>query len=172
MRKPIFVRALDDGERLALEAGLRSPDAFVLRRCQILLASARGKRAPAIAADLGCDDDTVLKVLHAFNRAGLEVLRAKSRRPQHCHETFDEEGVERLRGLLHQSPRHFGQATDLWTLALAAQVSFEQGLTAGQVSPETIRCTLARLGVRWQRAKRWITSPDPAYGRKKGLVTA
>jgi hypothetical protein len=26
---------------------------------------------------------------------------------------------------------------------------------------------LARLGVRWERAKRWITSPDPEYARKK-----
>jgi hypothetical protein len=28
---------------------------------------------------------------------------------------------------------------------------------------------LARLGVRWKRAKRWIESPDPEYARKKGL---
>jgi hypothetical protein len=26
---------------------------------------------------------------------------------------------------------------------------------------------LARMGVRWQRAKHWITSPDPLYERKK-----
>jgi hypothetical protein len=45
---------------------------------------------------------------------------------------------------------------------LAAEISVAQGLTARQVSVETIRATLARLGVRWQRAKPWITSPDPA----------
>jgi len=50
---------------------------------------------------------------------------------------------------------------------LAADVSFERGLTAERVSGETIRATLERLGIRWQRAKRWITSPDPAYARKK-----
>jgi hypothetical protein len=33
---------------------------------------------------------------------------------------------------------------------------------------ETVRATLSRLlGVRWMRAKRWITSPDPLYERKK-----
>jgi hypothetical protein len=26
---------------------------------------------------------------------------------------------------------------------------------------------LVRLGVRWERAKRWITSPDPEYQRKR-----
>jgi len=28
------------------------------------------------------------------------------------------------------------------------------------------------LGIRWQRAKQWITSPDPEYARKKGVATA
>ncbi len=55
---------------------------------------------------------------------------------------------------------------------MAAEVSLERELTAQRVSGETIRATLARLGVRWLRAKkRWITSPDPEYARKKGAVT-
>jgi hypothetical protein len=36
MKPPIFVRTLSKDERKRLEAGLRSSDAFVLRRCQIL----------------------------------------------------------------------------------------------------------------------------------------
>jgi hypothetical protein len=44
---------------------------------------------------------------------------------------------------------------------MAAEVSFEEGLTKERVSGETVRATLARMGVRWQRAKHWITSPDP-----------
>jgi hypothetical protein len=54
---------------------------------------------------------------------------------------------------------------------MAAEVSFEEGITERRVSAETIRVTLARLGVRWERAKRWMESPDPAYARKKGLET-
>ena len=81
---------------------------------------------------------------------------------------FDEESAEALRGLLHRSPREFGRDTSLWTLSMAAEVAFEEGLVKRRVSGETIRATLARLlGVRWQRAKRWITSPDPLYERKK-----
>ncbi len=57
----------------------------------------------------------------------------------------------------------------MWTLEYAAQVSFEKGLTHRRVSAETIRATLVRLGVRWQRAKRWIETPDPEYERKKGI---
>src|SRR5688572_13454591 len=55
---------------------------------------------------------------------------------------------------------------------MAAEVAFEEGLSGGRVSGETIRATLSRLlGIRWQRAKRWITSPDPLYERKKGGAT-
>jgi hypothetical protein len=57
-------------------------------------------------------------------------------------------------------------------LELAAEVSFEQGLTRERVTDETIRATLQRLGIQWKRAKRWITSPDPAYARKKAAATA
>lgn len=45
MKPPIFVRPLSDAERETLKAGLRSPDAFVLRRCQILLASADANKS-------------------------------------------------------------------------------------------------------------------------------
>jgi hypothetical protein len=70
--------------------------------------------------------------------------------------------------VLHRSPREFGRETSLWTLSMAAEVAFEEGITQRRVSGETIRATLMRLlGVKWQRAKRWITSPDPLYERKK-----
>ena len=166
------MRPLTDAERAALAADLRSSDAFTLRRCQILLASARGERAPQIAGHLGCDDQTVLDAIAAFNGRGLGCLRRGSRRPRTTHPAFTPASAERLRALLHQRPRTFNRDTSLWTLELAAAVSFEQGLTATRVSGETIRATLARLGLGWQRAKRWITSPDPAYARKKGNATA
>ncbi len=174
MKRPIFVRPLSDAERKTLKAGLRSPDAFVLRRCQILLASADGKNAYQIAAELGCNSQTARDAIHVFNEKGLqEALKQGSKRPPHTvHRSFDEKGAEALREMLHQSPRKFGkQSSSLWTLEMAAQVSLEEGLTKERVSGETIRATLARMGVRWQRAKRWITSPDPLYTRKKGAAT-
>lgn len=172
MRTPIYVRPVTDAEREQLTAGLRSSDAFVLRRCQILLASARGERASQIARQLGCDAETVRRVIAAFNPRGVAALRKGSSRPQRIHAAFDRARGEHLRALLHQSPRTFGKPTSVWTLELAAEVSCEQGLTPTRVSGETIRATLERLRIRWQRAKQWITSPDPEYARKKGRATA
>jgi hypothetical protein len=53
VRKPVSIRELTVDERDPLKAGLRSPDTFTVRHCQILLASARGETAPAIAQFLG-----------------------------------------------------------------------------------------------------------------------
>jgi transposase len=163
----VFVRPPTVAERQTLEDSLRSPDAFVLRRAQIILASARGEQVGVIAPRVGFSGQAVRHVIHAFNAHGVAVLQAGSRRNRVIRSSFDTAGAEALRALLHQSPRLFDQPTSVWTLELAAQVAHEQGLTAWRVSGETIRATLARMGVRWRRAKEWITSPDPEYARKK-----
>jgi transposase len=172
MQAPLLVRSITDAERTALEAGLRSPAAFTLRRAQMLLASARGEHVPAIARALGCDEQTVRNAIHAFNDAGPAALAPGSSRPRTVHAAFDAAGAARLTALLHRSPRDFGHPTSLWTLELAAQTAQAEGLTPTRVTGETVRATLARRGVRWRRAKRWITSPDPAYQRKKAPATA
>jgi transposase len=165
--KPLFVRPLTDAERETLEANLRSPDAFVLRRAQIVLASAGGERSGQIAPRVGFTPQAVRDVIRAFNRRGLDVLRRGSPYPGVLYSACDTPRTQALREILHQSPRLFDTPTSVWTLDLAADVASEQGLTATRVSGETIRATLARMGVRWQRAKEWITSPDPEYARKK-----
>jgi transposase len=172
MRLPTFVRPLRRHERERLEAGLRSTAAFELRRCQILLASARGERAPAIASAVGCSSQTVHNVLRAFHARGLASLTKRSSRPRTVRPAFGAGGADALRALLHQSPRAFGHARSTWTLTLLAQVAHEQGLSATVLSDETIRRALARLEVGWKRAKRWLTSPDPDYARKKVAATA
>lgn len=172
MRKPIFVRDLTAEERAALEAGLRSPASFTLRRCQILLASARGQQARQIAEQLGCDDQTVRNAITAFNTQGVAAIQPGAPvAHHHPHAVFDPARRERLRDLLHQSPRTFGHPTSVWTLPLAATVAFAEGITPRHVSGETIRLALQHLGVGWKRAKHWITIPDPAYLRKKTGVT-
>lgn len=172
MKPPIYVRPLTDAEQQTILASLRSSEAFTVRRSQILLASARGETVPQIARHLSCNEQTVRNAIHAFNRDGLATLCPGSSRPHTTQAAFDAAGAERLRALLHRSPRDFGHPTSLWTLELAATEAYRHGLTAQPVTGETIRVTLARLGVRWLRAKHWITSPDPGYARKKSGATA
>jgi transposase len=167
MRQPVFVRELTAGERRELEAGLKSRDGFRLRRCQILLASARGEHAPAIARSAGCSPQAARNAIAAFNAGGPASLARGSTRPKTAAPAFDDGKRSRLKELLHRSPRAFGKPTSLGTLALAAEVAHERGLTAGRVSDETVRQAVRRLGIGWKRAKHWVTSPDPRYAHKK-----
>jgi transposase len=172
MKQPIFVRLLTEEEHKQLEAGLRSSDAFLLRRSQILLASSRGERVPRIAKALSCDQQTVRNAIHAFNQKGRDALRAGSHRPHRLRTALREVSVSDWKRLLHRPPRDFGFETSLWTLDLVAVVCVKLGWTDQQVSNETIRQSLKRVGINWKRAKHWITSPDPLYFKKKQHATA
>jgi transposase len=171
MHPPIFVRELSGAERAQLEASRRSRSAFTMRRAQIVLSSAAGQPPRAIATGLGCARQTVRNAIRAFNAHGLAALTEGSSRPKSATRVLDGAKLERLRAILHQSPRAFGQARSTWTLTLLAQVAYEQGLSPAVLSDETIRQALLRLGVGWKRAKRWLTSPDPDYARKKVAAT-
>ena len=169
--KPLFVRELTREERDALRQGLRSSQAFTVKRCQILLASARGLTATDIAETIGCSTQNVRMVLRAFEARGVAAIRMQSRRPKSAAKLLDTAKCEQLRAILHESPRRFGKDRSTWTLDLAAEVCVERGLTEQKVTIETIRDAIHRLGMGWKRAKTWITSPDPAYARKKSGAT-
>src|SRR5512144_2990926 len=173
MKPHIFVRDLSEEEQKSLSTGLRSSDTFVLRRSQILLASARGEAVPRIAKALSCDEQTVRHAMHAFNHQGRAALQAGSSRPHHLPTVLREDvTAQQFKTLLHRPPRDFGFQTSLWTLDLLIKQCVRLGWMARPVSIETMRQTLSRLGINWKRAKRWITSPDPLYQQKKPLATA
>lgn len=167
MLPPLYVRPLSETERATLEQGLRSKDAFTLRRCQILLASAKGTRAKDIAAYVGCSVQTVRNTIRAFEAQGLGCLKAQSSRPKTVKPIFNEDKRLQLREVLHASPRTFGKSRSTWSLDLLAEVCWEQGITDTQVSRTTIEAALKALNITWNRAKAWIVSPDEQYELKK-----
>jgi hypothetical protein len=182
MRTPIFVRALTDEERTDLRTGLRSSDGVQVRRCQMVLASARGERSwragPPERRAGGRRRETGAPAPPSLQSAGAGSAAAWLLTPAPAaaawlltHQpppgAFPGERAEQLRALVHRSPRDVGHPTRLWTLDLAAEVSFAHGLTDQLVTGEAIRMTVLRLGIGWKRAKHCITSPDPAYVRKK-----
>jgi hypothetical protein len=138
MRTPIVLRALTPDERHALTAGVRAPTRVTVRH-----------------------------VRHAFTTHGLAALQPGASAPHYTpHAVFDASRRARLRAWLHQTPRTFGKPSSLWTLPLAAAVAEAAGLSSRHGSGEALRRALRRLGVRWQRANPWSTSPDPASTRK------
>ena len=172
MHPPIFVREPSAEERARLEAGLRAADAFTVRRAQIVLLSAEGRCRPReIVWGLRCAVQSVRNGIRAFNAQGVASLVAASSRPKHAAPVLGAAELEQLRAILHQSPRSFGHARSTWTLALLAEVAQAERLSPSVLSIETIRQALLRLEVGWKRAKRWLTSPDPAYAQKNAVAT-
>jgi transposase len=133
--------------------------------------SAEGHRPRAIARGLRCAVQTVRNGIRAFNAEGVTSLVAASARPRSAAPVLGAAELERLRAILHQSPRAFGHAKSTWTLTLLAEVAQAEGLSLTVLSAETIRQALLRLEVGWKRAKRWLTSPDPAYAQKNAAAT-
>jgi hypothetical protein len=74
MKPPLSIHPVTDEERAALDAGLRSHDAFTVRRCHILLASAERQRPSALAKTLRCAPQPVRHVLHALEARGLACV--------------------------------------------------------------------------------------------------
>jgi hypothetical protein len=167
MKPTMFVRALTADERSALNRGLKSSDAFTLRRCQILLASADGRGPSQIGRVVGVTAQAVRDTIRAFHDRGTGALVKGSNAPKVPNATWDRARDDDLKEMLHRQPRAFGKPTSLWTLALVAEVCHENGWTDRALSAEAIRLIVARLGVGWNRAKQWITSPDPEYAKKK-----
>ena len=114
--RALKIRELTQEEMPALKRGVRSPQAFTVRRSQILLASNEGHTAPQIAAQLHCSDQCVREAIHAFDTEGLSCLSGKSHATHTDQSAIDETGRDRLEELLHQSPRHFGQDTSVWMM--------------------------------------------------------
>jgi hypothetical protein len=67
----MYIRRLPPEERQQLDAGLRSVEAFTLRRWQILLARARGQRPAPIARQWSCATQSVRHAMPAFHTRGL-----------------------------------------------------------------------------------------------------
>jgi len=172
MKPPRYIRHVTDEERAALTAGLRSHEAFTVRRCQIWLASAERQKPSGIAKTLRCAPPTVRHVLHAFNARGLACVPRGSNVPLRVEPVLNADKRAQLRVILHQSPRTFGQPASMWTLKRLAAVCCEQGLSETTLSCPTRLEAIVRLGVRWPGAQHWMVSPDPAYEREKNAATA
>jgi hypothetical protein len=167
MKPPLDIRPVTDEERAALAAGLHSHEAFTVRRCHIVLASAERQTPSAIAKTWRGAPPTVRHVRHACAARGLACVRRGSNVPVTVEPGLNAATREQGRAIRHQSPRTVGQSVSGWTLRRRAEVGHEQGLRETTRSCPTMRAALVRLGLSWPRATHGMVRPDPAYASKK-----
>jgi hypothetical protein len=170
LKPPLAIRQLTDEERAALAAGLRSHDAFSVRRCQSVFASAAGQKPTAIATALHGAPQTGRNVSHASDERGRACMPRGSNGPISVEPVLHAEKREHGRARLHQSPRHVGTPARVWTRKSLAAVWHAQGLSPTTLSVPTMLEASVRVDVNWNRAKPWMVRPDPAYALQKSTA--
>jgi transposase len=165
--RPIYVRKLTQEEHRALQKGLQSASSFTVRRCQILLSSAKGKKAGQIASELHCSDQTVRDAIRAFGREGVGCLEEQTHARHDPQSAFDATSRERLRELIRLSPRQFGHESSVWTLELLAKSCWEEKISSRPVNEDNVGRVLGEMGINWRQAKKRIRSPDVHYQHRK-----
>ena len=162
-------RPLTEDERKALLSWQQCDRKILYVRARMVLLAESAPSAAAISRALGVHVQTTRDILRRFNQGGLAAIAPKPKpgRPRQ----FGQEAAETLIAILHENPVEYGGDDGRWTLALAAKaLAAELGVKS--ISTDTILRLLKSRRYSWQRAKAWITSPDPKYALKKSGVTA
>src|SRR5690348_16962913 len=176
---PKFLRARaprddDEARKIRKLAGARHAPADWIERAQIIALSWDGLAVPAVAARVGCHENTVRRWLHRFNAAGIDGLgnRPGSGRKRRITEA----GRSRIIALARSVPP--GQlARDAtgelsagdergpaqWTLDTLTQAARASGIA---VQRSQVRRILLAEKVRWRQTRSWATSTDPEFAPK------
>jgi transposase len=176
---PKFLKARpphDDSEARQIRrlAGARHAPADWIERARIVALSWDGLGVAAIAAGVGCHENTVRRWLHRFNAAGVDGLgnRPGCGRKRRITEAERSRIIALARavppGRLDRDAAGELSADDergpaQWTLDTLAQAARASGIQAGR---SQVRRILLAEKVRWRRTRSWAASTDPEFAPK------
>jgi transposase len=129
----------------------------------VLLAIEQHLTAPAIAAIVRTDDQTVRRWLKRWIAEGIEGLndRPMPGPPPKITDAYKEQ----LLATVRRRPRSLDQPYSMWTLQRLADYMAEQ--TGIRASYETVRLLLKAGDIVLSRPQHTVSSPDPEYLLKK-----
>jgi transposase len=157
-------------------AGSRHAPGDWIRRAKMIARSWDGLRTSAIAAELGCHQETVRERLTRFNAEGLDGLGDRpgaGRKPR-----LTEAERSTLIALARSTPPgrpiqwpdgtltpvdERAEAPAEWTLDSLVAAAGERGIV---IKRSQVRRILLKEKVRWRRTRSWTTSTDPAFAPK------
>ncbi len=172
-RPPLDVKEERQVRKLA---GSRHAPGDWIRRARMVARSWDGLRTSAIAAELGCHQETVRERLTRFNAEGLDGLgdRPGAGRKPRLTEAERSTLVALARSTPPGRPVQWpdGTLTPVderpeapaeWTLDSLVAAAAERGVV---IKRSQVRRILLREKVRWRRTRSWTTSTDPAFAPK------
>src|SRR6516164_850862 len=163
------VREIDDdeGRRLVRIVRRGSGSVVTWRRAQMVLLSAQGMDAAAIAKVAFTSQDRVRDVIRNFNADGFSSLypRYKGGHPP----KFTLGQRREIKKIAKSRPAEHDLPFSTWSLAKLADFLVAEGVV-DDISHEGLRLLLRAEGVTFQRLKTWKGSKDPRYAEKKARV--
>ena len=167
MPKVLAVRALTEEESVAVRrlAHSRTAAARLVERARIVWLSSQGWRVPAIAAEVGCGEDTARLLLRRFDAAGPDGLADAARAGRPATYTAEEIGTVVATAL--SDPQALGQPFGDWTYdRLAAYLNEQVGVA---IKRSRIQEVLVVEGLRWRQQETWFGKRvDPDFAAKRG----
>jgi len=141
-------------------------------RASVILDCAKGLPRAAVAERNDCSISGVDKVLIRFRAGGVEGLRSARFKPH--KRKLDAAGFELLNQAMQQTPRAVlpGQEEfdrSLWTLDLL--VRYLRQAVGVEVTDDTVRRYLLKLGWTTRAPKLTCHSPDPQYSEKMEAIS-
>jgi transposase len=163
------VREIDDdeGRRLVRIVRRGSGSVVTWRRAQMVLLSAQGMDAAAIAQVAFTSEDRVRDVIRNFNSDGFSSLYPRYRGGRAPKFTLAQR--REIKKIARSAPSEHGLPFSAWSLSKLAEFLVAEGVV-DDISHEGLRVLLREEGVSFQRLKTWKTSKDPDYAVKKARV--
>jgi transposase len=163
------VREIDDdeGRRLVRIVRRGSGSVVTWRRAQMVLLSAQGMDAAAIAKVAFTSEDRVRDVIRNFNADGFGSLYPKYRGGRPPKFTLPQR--REIKKIAKSRPVEHGLPFSAWSLSRLADFVVAEGVV-DDISHEGLRVLLREEGVSFQRIKTWKASKDPDYEAKKARV--
>ncbi|WP_371785053.1 IS630 family transposase [Streptosporangium subroseum] len=166
MAEPVRARRLseDEGRRLQQIMRRGRHDSIRVRRAMIIMASASGTPAPAIARLVAAHEDTVRDVIHAFNERGLAALDPQwaGGRPR----LISDVDIAFIIQTAKTRPARLGRPFTHWSLRKLADHLARHADRTVIIGREHLRRLLHRHGITFQRTRTWKTSTDPDFDAK------
>jgi transposase len=163
------VREIDDDEGGRLVRIIRRGSGSVVtwRRAQMVLLSAQGMDAAAIAKVAFTSEDRVRDVIRNFNADGFSSLYPKYKGGHPPKFTLAQR--REIKKTAKSKPVEHDLPFSTWSLAKLADFLVAEGVV-DDISHEGLRVLLREEGVTFQRLKTWKASKDPDYAAKKARV--
>jgi transposase len=138
------------------------------KKAATILARKRGISNSVIAAALRSARSTTRRYYKMYLEAGPEKLFAWNTTRYVRAEAQVSDRIKRILEIFHHKPTAFGINRTSWTHS-ALLKAYDQSY-GELISRSTLARILRRAGVRWRKARKVLTSPDPRYHEKVELL--